>query len=75
LLLDKNKITVLIVIEEKVFCPKTMFGTNILKDELFSFDTVILELSFQYIFAFILVGGTQFIFLIIHEHSIFALCD
>jgi hypothetical protein len=34
-MLDKNKITLLIVIEEKVFYPKTMFGTNILKDGTF----------------------------------------
>ena len=34
-LLDINKITLLIVIEEKVLCPKTMFGTNILKDRTF----------------------------------------
>ena len=42
LLLHKNKITLLIV--QKVFNPKTLFGTNIWKDGTFSFAMVISDI-------------------------------
>jgi hypothetical protein len=47
LLLHKNKITLLI--EQKVFNPKTRFGTNIWKDGTYLFAMVISEISIQYI--------------------------
>jgi hypothetical protein len=58
---------------KKVFCPKILFGTNILKDWLFRLLYGNFGTFHSNIFALILVGIPIFPFLINQEHSIVCL--